>query len=479
MDFQFNLGASPRPGRGSKDEPSGVLILADFSGRKNRGVCEPLARRRVAKVDADNLDEVFASWGAALTLPTEGLPGGSLKVAIASLQAFHPDHLLQHLPPLSDLFAARSLLQVPGTAEQGARELERLLGVGGRLQTPNSPPAGSMESTDETLARLLGSAPQAPTAARPGKPASGFDLQALIKGIVGTANATPAAPPGAPGLVAAAELELATRLRTILRQPDFQALEVAWRGMDFLIRRLPDEDRMQVYLADVTREEMAADLAGAQRLLGRQPWSLILGHDTFGETPADLAVLAAIARLCAARNAVFLATAHPRLVGCDSFGVHPDPDDWSCPAPTEVREAWQAFRSTSEAAYVGLALPRFLLRQPYGKGSDSIDSFPFEEVPNPAAHKTFLWGSPAFLCALAMLDPSAAGGDIGELPVFRFTEDGESMMKPCAEAWLTDRAAQAILDAGLIPVLSIKDSDAVRVVGLQSCRHPATRLEGK
>ena len=244
-----------------------------------------------------------------------------------------------------------------------------------------------------------------------------------------------------------------------------------------LVRRCPDEERIKFFVLDATLVELVGDLGGLHRLLRDQPPDLIVGNYTFGATQADLGALSLLAKLCAALPATFLAAAHPHLVGCDCFGRHADPDDWKFPAPPEVREAWRTLRAAPEAAGVGLALPRFLLRQPYGTGSDRIDSFNFEEVPDVSAHEAFLWGNSAFLCAQLRAEAAASGdeeagvataGDVGELPLFRFKQDGESAMKPCAEAWLVDRAAEVLVQQGLIPCLSIKHRDAVRVAGFQS-----------
>jgi type VI secretion system protein ImpC len=146
---------------------------------------------------------------------------------------------------------------------------------------------------------------------------------------------------------------------------------------------------------------------------------------------------------------------------------------------------WNQLRDLSEADWIGLAMPRFLLRQPYGKADDPIDSFPFEELPGIPPHEAYLWGNPALLCGQLLLSSFleqgwdmevGPGGDIEELPVHTFSRDVEKEIKPCGEAWLSDRAGEAIQDSGLIPVLSIKRRDAVHLPVLQSLRGAPIRL---
>ena len=136
-------------------------------------------------------------------------------------------------------------------------------------------------------------------------------------------------------------------------------------------------------------------------------------------------------------------------------------------------------------------MPRFLLRQPYGKGSDAIEAFPFEEMPAIPEHESYLWGNPALLFGHLLADAFAAhgsemdvdggGGEVSGLPIHKFTRDGETHVKPCAEAWLNERAAAAILSHGIMPVLSVRGRDAAQLLTLRTISNPpvplAVRLE--
>jgi type VI secretion system protein ImpC len=299
----------------------------------------------------------------------------------------------------------------------------------------------------------------------------------------------PAPSPGQTALLSSIELELAARLRGVLHHPDFQSLEASWRGVDLLVRNFGAEEDLKLFLVDVSKAELAADLqaqealdsSGLHRLITREadqlPWTIWAGLYTFDASVADVELLGRLAKISADTGAPFFAGASAHLVSCDSFGALPDPSDWKHPLPADARDAWQLLRSLPEAAFLGLALPRFLLRQPYGKESDPVESFPFEEMPADPPHEDYLWGNPALLCAFLIASEfqaegwemrPGAGGPVGELPVHKFKADGESKVKPCAEAWLSDRAGDAILKTGLMPVLSIKGRDEVRLPFLRS-----------
>jgi type VI secretion system protein ImpC len=294
-------------------------------------------------------------------------------------------------------------------------------------------------------------------------------------------------------LLSVSEMELTSQLRLILQHPDFQALEAAWRGMDLLVSQFGAEENLRLLIIDISKEELAADLRGrnvessgifelARRQMEEQPWTVWLGLYSFAPVPADIELLGGLARIAMHAGAPFVSGASSQIVGCDSFEAHPDPADWKLAMPSEAGQALDVLRKSREAAHAGLALPRFLLRQPYGKSSEAIESFPFEELRPDAPHESYLWGNPALLCGYLLAAAFQESGwdremnglsEISDLPVHTFKKEAETKMKPCAEAWLSERAAQIIVAAGLIPVVSVKDRGAARVLAFQSLAgHP-------
>jgi type VI secretion system protein ImpC len=162
----------------------------------------------------------------------------------------------------------------------------------------------------------------------------------------------------------------------------------------------------------------------------------------------------------------------------------PDVRQWSGPADAQ---AWQALRALPQAAWLGLAMPRVLLRLPYGQQTDPVERFAFEEMASPPAHESYLWGNSALLCALLLAQSFSEAGwemrpgmhqHVEGLPLHVYKRDGESLAKPCAEALLTEPAVERMLDWGLIPVISPAGRDAVRVVRFQSLAAPPAALVG-
>ena len=69
--------------------------------------------------------------------------------------------------------------------------------------------------------------------------------------------------------------------------------------------------------------------------------------------------------------------------------------------------------------------------------------------------------------------------EIDRLPLHVYGKDGESESKPCAEILLTEDAAERLLEEGLIPLVSFKDRDLVRVMRFQSIADPPRGLAGR
>jgi type VI secretion system protein ImpC len=187
-------------------------------------------------------------------------------------------------------------------------------------------------------------------------------------------------------------------------------------------------------------------------------------------------------------GARFVAGADPRLVGCTSLVEHPEPDDWDWSPAPEDAAAWQSVRSLTEAPWVGLAMPRFLLRLPYGRKTAPTEQFPFDEMPGQPDHAAYLWGNPALACALLLGQAFLASGwhmspgevrDIDDLPVCAYPAEGEMVMQPCAEILLVDRAVQAIVDRGIMPLRSFAHRGAVRLERFQSIALPTAPLSGR
>lgn len=492
-----NGGARP-----SEETPFRIAILGDFSGRANRGISDAttIGKRRAVPVDRDNFDEVLSRSGAEIQLANGD---SSLRLRFSEIEDFHPDQIFQHLDALAKLRNLRGRLHDPSTFQKAADEL------GLRSPTPSSEPrrhdmpqaiapsaerlaSGSLldEMIEQTESRIA----DQPSRSKPDEVRE-FAQRVAAKHLVSAPDARQ------PEILGVIDRGISSLMRAVLHNRDFQALEAIWRATFLLVRQLETGSQLKLHLIDISKEELTADLksgrdlrdTGMYRLLveqsvetpGAAPWAIIVGNYSFGAGNDDVAVLSRMALIAHRARAPFLAEASTRLLGGSSLLSTP-PREWKM--PQEWESGWTKLRRQPEADFLGLALPRFLLRVPYGAKTLPVESFDFEEFQELPVHDDYLWGNPAFAVALLLAKSFTEAGwgmrpgtaaELEKLPLHVYQKDGESESKPCAEMLLTEAAAERLLEDGLIPLISFKNRDSVRVMRFQSIADPLRGIAGR
>ena len=477
------------------ETPFRVLLLGDFSGSGNK---TPLPSRKPVQVDRDNFDAVLAAFHPELQLRLgdEEL----VTVQFSDLDDFHPDHLLERVDMFRKLREMRARLANPSTFADAAAEF----GLRGPAAKPREAAKPTTpQASPLALGSLLDDMIEQTEARAQTRPPAETDLQKFVRRVT-EPYLISAADPQQSEILGLIDRALSAQTRALLHVPDFQALEAAWRAVFLLVRRIDTDEMLKLYLVDLSKDELLSDLnssaglrsTSTHRLLagdtidsfGGEPWAAIVGNYTFSATRGDAESLGRLAKIAHAAGAPFLAAASPALLGCKSFSATPNARDWTAPADNESASAWTALRSLPEANAVGLAIPRFLLRLPYGKETDQIESFPFEEMPAEPEHDDYLWGNPAFVCALLLAQSFIESGwdlrpgqrtELDRLPVHIYQHEGASELKPCAEALMTIDTANQIMESGLMPLASIKGKDEVRLVRFQSIAQPLSALAGR
>ena len=488
-------GAVARP---TSETPFCMAILGDFSGRENRGLVEPKAvgERRPYLVDRDNFDEVLSKLRPELHLPTES--GNPLVFRFSELDDFHPDRLFEN-EAFQKLKALRERVQDSSSFAEiaddlglrppsAARESESP-----RISVPSPARLASGSLLDEMIEQTESRVALEPT--RKTGEIQEFARQLAAKYSVSAPD------PRQQDVVAAVDGAIGDTMRAILHHPDFQALEAIWRATFLLIRQIETGTQLKIYVIDISKRELAADLAASEdlrksgifRLLvekaigtpGADPWSVVVGNFKFGAGSEDMDLLAKLATVGQRAGAAFMGEADPSLLGCTSLDEAPHPRDWS---ESKAQEPWKELRLRPESASVALALPRFLLRLPYGQETSRLEAFEFEEFPGPPSHNAYLWGNSAFVVALLLGQSFSEAGwemrpgslsQIDNLPLHTYRFEGVSQLKPCAEVLLTEEAVENILDHGLIPLVCYKGRDSARVGRFQSIAEPNRPLAGR
>jgi type VI secretion system protein ImpC len=484
MNFDFTFTASKHSRR--RDEtPRRLLVLANLRGQETEST-GALLERPMHRVDIDNIDDLLARYAPSVVLDADA---GGERLQFSTFEDFHPDTLVNTLDVFRRLLDLRRRLEHPATFASALAEL-RADPIAAESVTREEPPSPvRAEDTSSTFERLLGRT----TVTQPGSSHSAElgSVDALIHRIVAP-YVVQAADAQLPQLLSAVDSALSDMMRRVLHDPGFQEVEATWRGIRWLVTSLELGEELELHLLHVPREELTKG-AGPESDLYRRvvergaadglQLSAIVGTYRFDATKEDLDVLHYMGSLARAAGAPFVAECGASVLGSTGLAGHPDPREWRALDP-EVEAKWRALRVAPVAPYVGLLLPRFLLRLPYGARSDSIEAFRFEEQSVPPAHEAFLWGNPALVSAVVIartMNADSADVDahtIMGLPAFVSIIDGEERLQPCAEVALSERALEAIFACGVMPLVSLNDRDAARLVRLQSIADPPAELAG-
>lgn len=438
-----------------------LLVIADLSARPGPRDDPP------REVDVDNFDDVFRGFGVRLALPLLAREG-TAELTFAALDDFHPDRLAETLPPLRELCQLRAALTDSRTGPAALAHLRTLFPPAGTEPRATETPS-PRSSAQELVARLL------KDAARPsaGKPGALLDplLAHRFNELAQTARLSPAAATGVAAALAEIDRECARELRAVLHHPDFQRLEATWLAIKRLVEEHGDGRDVKLFLLDRSRQEIAAPDSRVADLIAATNPALIVADYFLGEEIDDFGWLSALGHAALATGAAVYAGARPIVAGCESLVRETDPSAWNIALPAAWSQTWRALRASPAGRRIALVAPRYLARQPYGKGGEKIAPFAFEELPDNRAHESYLWANGAFVgahCAAVLLaeGPLAdalPGGELTDLPWSHFLENGEKRIVPCAEVRLTERALQNLAARGLTGLLSIADRNAVRI----------------
>ncbi|MFG0305376.1 MAG: type VI secretion system contractile sheath domain-containing protein [Phycisphaerales bacterium JB040] len=475
MNLSFNFGSIPGAEPKAPGKAFRIAVLGDFSARANRGEQEAggdLASRKGHAVDVDNIDDVVARMGISLTVP---VGGERVEIEIGSMDDFHPDELYDRVEAFEELGGLRRRLN-SGKWESAAAELREIAEEAGEVAVRKRKPRARGGTIPNAKLSDFGRLMSRPAGVERGS----SEAEALIRSAVApfVVEARDAAQDR---LIEVADKALSGLMRDILHDPDFQTVESLWRSVEFLVRRLETGRDLQIVLYDVTAEELAADLASADDLTEtglygmlvekpaqdaqQGPLSLIVGCYTFEETPPHAELLGRIAKIAACASAPFLSGIHNDVIR------KPDPNE----THPLVLESWSQLRALPEAAFLGLACPRFMLRNPYGKRTDPIDPFEFEEFTTRGGIGGMLWANGAVLAALLLAQSYQMSGSIakmrvgavsgaGDMPYhFMTDEHGDQVALPCTDRLLGERQMAWVTGQGFIPVLSVRGTPEARI----------------
>lgn len=305
-------------------------------------------------------------------------------------------------------------------------------------------------------------------------------------------------------IVAEIDKKLTDQINEILHHADFQQLEGTWRGLKHLVSNTETSETLKIKVFNISKKELGKTLKrypGASwdqspifkkvyeeeyGTIGGDPFGCLIGDYYFDHSPQDVELLRGVATIAAAAHAPFLSAAAPSLMGFDSWQELSNPRDVTKIFTTVEYAGWRSLRESDDARYIGLTMPRFLARLPYGSNTEPVEEFAFEEDTAAADSSRYTWSNAAYAMASNINKAFAtygwctrirgveSGGTVEGLPCHSFpSDDGGVDMKCPTEISITDRREAELAKNGMMPLLHRKNSDQAVFIGAQSLHKPA------
>ncbi|WP_296223987.1 type VI secretion system contractile sheath large subunit [Ralstonia sp. UBA689] len=300
-------------------------------------------------------------------------------------------------------------------------------------------------------------------------------------------------------MIADLDKKLCAQVDAILHHPDYQKVESAWRSLRFLVDRTNFRENVKIQLLSVSKSKLLDDFQDAADItksglyknlytaeygqFGGQPFGAIVANYEFGPGGQDVKLLQFAASVSAMAHAPFIAAAGPQFFGVDTFDKLPNLKDLASVFEGPQFVKWNAFRETEDARYVGLTLPHFLLRVPYGADTVPVRKFNYtEDVAG--GNSEFLWGNAAFAFASRLTESFAdyrwcanvigpqGGGAVRDLPVYTYESMGELQNKIPTEVLISERREFELAEQGFIALTMRKNSDNAAFFSANSAQKP-------
>ncbi|KHD08320.1 hypothetical protein PN36_23680 [Candidatus Thiomargarita nelsonii] len=262
-------------------------------------------------------------------------------------------------------------------------------------------------------------------------------------------------------MIAKIDNKLSEQLDEILHHQEIQKMESAWRGLKFVIDRTNFRENIKIELLNVSKQDLFDDFeksldiikSGLYKQISSPVGAMIANYD-FGPKAPDIKLLQNVANVGANASAPFIAAAGTQFLTGEDLGPQ--------------YHKWQSFRDTQDACYVGLTIPRFLLRLPYSPESKPVKAFNYEEKVQASHH--YLWGNSAYAFATRLTDSFAKyrwttniigqdNGAVEDLPLHQYeTKTGKIKTQFPTEILISEQREYELAEQGFIPLTMQRDS---------------------
>lgn len=306
-------------------------------------------------------------------------------------------------------------------------------------------------------------------------------------------------------IIAEIDRKLSEQINLILHHDEFQTLESAWRGLHYLVTHTETDEKLKLRFLDISKTDLRRTMKRYKGVawdqsplfkkvyeeeygqLGGEPYGCLVADYYFDHSAPDVDLLASLAKVAASAHVPFITGASPSVLQMESWQELSNPRDLTKIFTQNLEyAAWNSLRLAEDSRYIGLAMPRFLARLPYGIRTNPVDEFHFEETTDGADHSKYVWSNAAYAMAVninrsfkeygwcTLIRGVESGGVVEGLPCHTFpTDDGGIDMKCPTEIAISDRREAELAKNGFIPLVHRKNTDYAAFIGAQSLQKPA------
>lgn len=305
-------------------------------------------------------------------------------------------------------------------------------------------------------------------------------------------------------MIAEIDRKLSEQVNAIIHHQEFQTLEGSWRGLHHLVTNTEVDSLLKIKFMPISKKEISRNIKRYKGIawdqsplfkriyeeeygqFGGEPFGCLIGDYYFDHSAPDIELLQGVQKIAAASHCPFIAGASPELMQMESWQELANPRDLAKIFQNTEYDPWRSLRESDDSRYIGLVMPRFLSRLPYGVKTNPVDEFDFEEDTAGASHNKYVWSNAAYAMAVNInrsfkqygwctaIRGVESGGLVENLPYHTFpTDDGGVDVKCPTEIAISDRREAELANLGFMPLVHRKNSNVAAFIGAQSLHKPA------
>jgi len=288
------------------------------------------------------------------------------------------------------------------------------------------------------------------------------------------------------------------QMNEIIHNEKFQKMESLWRGLDDLVQNTNFQADITIDILDVDKEELAEDFEKNSSSIfssalfdkvyikeydqfGGRPYGVLLGQYEFTSSRADITWLERMGKVANAAHCPFIAAVSPKFFDCETVEQLESLKNLDGVLSHPRYSKWMELRDKEEAAYIGLTLPRYVVRLPWDPDSNPCDVLNFKENAQ-GDSKKYLWGNTSYLLGRNLVKAfelsgwcqsirgPKSGGLVTGLPVDTFTLRGQQMIQAPVEIAIPDYREYEFARNGFIPLVYRKGSGEATFFSTQSVK---------